>query len=379
MVSIIVPAHNEALMIRKTLASLLAFDYPQDRYEIVVINDNSNDNSAEILAEIQQEYSGRNLNVIHTDSSNGGKGKSNALNIALEHISGSLISIYDADNTPEPDALRILVETLMADEKLGAVAGMIRTRNKTATLLTRCINIETLSAQCMNQAGRHQYFRLSMLPGTNYVIRRSIVEELGGWDTDALTEDTDLTYRMYRKGYHIRFMPLAVSWEQEPQKLGAWFKQRARWVRGNFYVFAKNFLWLFDPKAGQIRMDVAQYVLMIFVMLSVVTCSNVIAILIWLGFIKLTTPLALFWNWVSAAILFVLTLLLGISRVKKEFSFGNILVSILMIAYSVLWHLVVLYSIYLSIKRRITGQTTKWDKTVRYEEKSEESRENTPV
>lgn len=73
-VSIMVPAHNEGVVIVKTVAALLAFDYPWDRYEIIVINDNSSDNSAALLKEIQDNNPGRNLTVINTDSITGGKG-----------------------------------------------------------------------------------------------------------------------------------------------------------------------------------------------------------------------------------------------------------------------------------------------------------------
>ena len=201
MVSVMVPAHNESIVIRKTVLALLNFDYPKDRYEVIVINDNSSDNSAQVLSGIQAKYPDRKLIVLNTDNQLGGKGKSNALNIALSVASGSVIAIYDADNTPAPDALRILVENLMADDKLGAVIGKFRTRNRNASLLTRFVNIETLAYQCMNQAGRFYFFKLCTIPGTNYVIRRSIINQMGGSDTKALSEDTEISFRLYRMGY----------------------------------------------------------------------------------------------------------------------------------------------------------------------------------
>ena len=63
---------------------------------------------------------------------------------------------------------------------------------------------------------------------------------MGGWDTKAVTEDTEISFRLYRMGYKIKFMPLAVTWEQEPQTLKVWFKQRTRWAKGNIYVVLKN-------------------------------------------------------------------------------------------------------------------------------------------
>lgn len=211
-VSILVPAHNEGIVIVKTVLSLLSFDYPQDKYEIIVINDNSSDNSAQLLSNLQDQFTSKRLKVINTDKTNGGKGKSNALNIGLKYAKGSVISIYDADNTPEPPALRILVAELLANDKLAAVIGKFRTRNKNASLLTRFINIETLSFQWMAQAGRQQLFKLCTIPGTNYVIRRSVIEQVGGWDVKALAEDTEISFRVYQMGYRIKFQPRAVTW-----------------------------------------------------------------------------------------------------------------------------------------------------------------------
>ena len=369
MVTIMVPAHNESIVIRKTVLALLGFDYPQDRYEIIVINDNSSDNSAEVLAEIQKQYPDRNLTIINTDNIKGGKGKSNALNIALEVATGSVIAIYDADNTPAPNALRILVENLMADDKLGAVIGKFRTRNRNASLLTRFVNIETLAYQCMNQAGRFFFFKLCTIPGTNYVIRRSIIDEMGGWDTKALSEDTEISFRLYRMGYYIKFMPLAVTWEQEPQKLGQWFKQRTRWAKGNLYVLVKNFKYVFDKTAGPMRLDVLYYALVYILMLTSLVCSDTIFVLGILGFshVSLGGFSSLLWG--MAILLFVLNVLITLALEKNEFSFENaILILIMLFTYSKMWVFVVLKAVYLSIQDAVFKREVVWDKTERFEE-----------
>ena len=185
-VSVMVPAHNEQAVVKRTVEALLRFDYPQDRYEVIVINDNSSDDTARVLKELQELHSDRYLIVVNTNNIVGGQGKSNALNIGYSVARGEVFAIYDADNTPETTALRLLVENLMADDSLAAVIGKFRTRNRNASLLTRFVNIETLAHQCMNQAGRWFYFGLCTIPGTNFVIRRSIVEEIGGWDPGAV-------------------------------------------------------------------------------------------------------------------------------------------------------------------------------------------------
>ncbi len=169
MISILVPAHNEAKVIGRTVESLLLLNYPKSKMELIVINDNSSDNSKEILENIKDRYNNYNFTIINTDSLTGGKGKSNALNIGYTISKGDFIAVYDADNTPDKNALRYLVQTIVMNDELGAVIGKFRTRNKNKNLLTKFINIETLSFQWMSQAGRWQLFNLCTIPGTNFI------------------------------------------------------------------------------------------------------------------------------------------------------------------------------------------------------------------
>ena len=96
---------------------------------------------------------------------------------------------------------------------------MYRAWNRHRALLTRFLNIESIGFQWILQAGRWMLMRLTMLPGTNYVIHKAIVEQLGGWDQQALTEDAELSIRIYQAGYQIQLVPASVSWEQEPEHL----------------------------------------------------------------------------------------------------------------------------------------------------------------
>ncbi|EMS71675.1 glycosyltransferase [Ruminiclostridium cellobioparum] len=380
MVSIMVPAHNESIVIRKTVQALLALDYPKDKYEIIVINDNSSDDSAEVLKKIQEKNPDRKLIVINTDNVSGGKGKSNALNIGFSVSSGSVIAIYDADNTPEPNALTLLVENLMSDDKLGAVIGKFRTRNRNASLMTRFVNIETLAYQCMNQAGRWFFFKLCTIPGTNFVIRRSIIERIGGWDTKALSEDTEISFRIYRMGYKIKLMPLSVTWEQEPQLLRIWLKQRTRWAKGNIYVLKENFKYVFDRKAGAMRLDVLYYGLVYILMLSSLVCSDLIFILSVLGFAHVTLGGFSSVLWLMAILVFVLNVLITLAVEKNEFNMESALLILLMLfTYSKLWVAVVLNALIQSANDAIFKREIKWYKTERSIENNREPGENANV
>lgn len=369
MVSVLVPAHNEALVVKRTVRSLLNFDYPDDKYEIIVINDNSSDDTEDIISGLAAEFPQNRLMCISTDKVVGGTGKSNALNIGFSVAKGSVIAIYDADNTPEPQALRLLVENLVADPKAGAVIGKFRTRNRNASILSRFVNIETLSHQCMNQAGRFFFFKLCTIPGTNYVIRRSIVEQVGGWDVKALSEDTEISFRIYRMGYYIKQLPQAVTWEQEPHLLPIWFRQRVRWAKGNIYVMMKNFKYTFDPKAGPMRMDAIYYALTYSIMLSSLVASDLIFLGGVLGLVTVRLGGFSTTLWGMAILVFIADMMLTLSLEKNEFNLESLgLVSLMLFTYAKLWVFVVVKAMWDLLMDAVLKREVKWDKTVRYVE-----------
>lgn len=366
-VSIMVPAHNEGVVIIKTVKALLDLEYPKDLYEIIIINDNSNDDSNILLKNIQEENKDRNLIIINTDNRVGGKGKSNALNIGFKYSKGEYLVIYDADNTPERLAMKYLVAAIQNDETLGAVIGKFRTRNKNVNLLTRFINIETLSFQWMAQAGRWQLFQLCTIPGTNFIIRRSIIEAIGGWDIKAIAEDTEISFRIYAMGYKIKFLPYAVTWEQEPQTIKVWFKQRTRWVKGNIYVLVKNFKLIFKPENKVVRFDLIYFLSIYFLLLISLFMSDLILFFNMLGFVHTTLLGFSTLLWVLAFILFVLGTYISLTTEKGEINFSNLLVIILMyFTYCKMWMIVGIYGIYQYIKDIILKKETKWYKTERF-------------
>ncbi|MCR2807817.1 glycosyltransferase family 2 protein [Paenibacillus soyae] len=366
-VSIMVPAHNEGMVIIPTVESLLALDYPRDRYEIIVINDNSSDQSAALLASLQSRHSERNLIVINTDAVTGGKGKSNALNIGFERSRGELIAIYDADNTPERKALRYLVAELMRDEGLGVVIGKFRTRNRDASLLTRFINIETLSFQWMAQAGRWKLFKLCTIPGTNFVMRRSIVTKLGGWDVKALAEDTEISFRIYQMGYRIKFQPKSVTWEQEPQTVKVWFKQRTRWAKGNIYVIVKNIPMIFRRRTKVVRFDIIYLLSIYFLLLTSLIMSDILLVLHAMGLVHTTIAGFSSLLWTLAVVLFIVGTFITLTTEKGELSLSNLWqIALMYVTYCQLWMAVAAYGMFAYFKDLLYKREAKWYKTERY-------------
>ncbi|MGO0881135.1 glycosyltransferase [Clostridioides difficile] len=367
MVSILVPAHNEAKVIGRTVESLLLLNYPKDKMELIVINDNSSDNSREILDSIKSKYKNYNFTIINTDSTTGGKGKSNALNIGYKISKGEFIAVYDADNTPDRDALRYLIQTIVIDDELGAVIGKFRTRNKSKNLLTKFINIETLSFQWMSQAGRWQLFNLCTIPGTNFILRKSIIEEIGGWDSKAIAEDTEISFRIYKLGYKIKLVPQSITWEQEPETIKVWIKQRTRWAKGNIYVLMKYIKNIFKQGKNKIVFDIAYFFSVYFLFLTSVIISDILFVLSVFKLIEISIPINFIIIWILSYILFIIEVSISLTIEKGEATIENIfIVAIMYFTYSQLWLFVAIKGMVEYLKDIIFKREVKWYKTERF-------------
>lgn len=366
-VSVLVPAHNEGKVIGKTVESLLLLDYPRDKMELIVINDNSSDDSKDILQSIKNKYRNYNFTIINTDSTTGGKGKSNALNIGYQSAKGDFIAIYDADNTPEKTALRYLIQTIVKDDRLGAVIGKFRTRNKHKNILTKFINIETLSFQWIAQAGRRQLLGLCTIPGTNFVLRRTTIEKLGGWDTKAIAEDTEISFRIYKMGQRITYVPQSVTWEQEPETMNVWIKQRTRWVKGNIYVLVKYIKSLFKGKQNRVIFDILYFFSVYFLFLSSVVVSDIIFILSLFNIVEVTIPFNFWIVWILSYILFILQVSITLTMEKGEGGLENIfLVGLMYFTYSQMWLIVAIKGMFGYFQDAFYKREAKWYKTERF-------------
>lgn len=366
-VSILVPAHNEGKVIGKTVESLLSLDYPIDKMELIVINDNSSDNSKDILQSIKNRHSKYNFTIINTDNITGGKGKSNALNIGYQVAKGDFIAIYDADNTPERTALRYLIQTIVKDPSLGAVIGKFRTRNKHKNILTKFINIETLSFQWIAQAGRRQLLGLCTIPGTNFVLRRTTIEKLGGWDTKAIAEDTEISFRIYKMGQRITYVPQSVTWEQEPETAKVWIKQRTRWVKGNIYVLVKYITNLFKGKQNRVLFDILYFFSVYFLFLTSVVISDIIFVLSLFNLVEISIPFNFLIIWVLSYILFIIQVSITLTMEKGEGDISNILlVALMYFTYSQMWLLVAIKGMFGYFSDAIHKREAKWYKTERF-------------
>ncbi|HYK87214.1 MAG TPA: glycosyltransferase family 2 protein [Acidobacteriota bacterium] len=343
-VSLMVPAHNEGIVISYTLEALTKLEYPRDRLEILVINDGSTDDTACRVESVAARDPRVRLFTVPAEFA--ARGKSAALNRGLKQCSHDIIGIFDADNLPEPDSVLHLARQLVADPDLGAVIGKFRCINKRKNLLTRFINLESLAFQWIIQAGRWRLLRMSTLPGTNYLIRRSLLEALGGWDEQALTEDAEMSIRIYQAGYLIKFIPYAVTWEQEPETLRVWFKQRVRWARGNNYVLEKYFTQVFKIKPRAVGLELFYAMGVYYVFFTAILLSDLLFIVALVGLISIPVPGPYSEVWLFAYLLFILELVIALTREKEDSPLNILLIALSYFTYCQLWIAVVLKGVY---------------------------------
>lgn len=360
-VSILVPAHNEEIVIAGTIESLLRLDYPANRLEIVVIDDSSTDGTRRIVEELMARD--RRVRLVAIPPGLGGRGKSHALNTGLDCASHDLIAVYDADNSPEPEALRHLVAALAEDPRLAAAVGKVRTLNRAANFLTRCISVEFMSFQWIVQGGRWRLFRLASLPGTNYVIRREALARAGGWDLEAIADDAELTVRLSQEGFHIKFVPYAVTWEPEPQDWGVWLRQRMRWARGGTYVVRKFLPRVHRLRSRDLLLEVVHLTTIYHIFFAVLLLSDVILTLGLVGGIPASgTRSSLMLLWGLALGIFLLQMTIALA-VEGEDTPTNLLVAAAMyFTYCQAWLYVCAKAHWLDVVKQ---ERLQWDKTAR--------------
>lgn len=286
-VTLLVPAYNEQVGIVSSVHSLLDLRYPD--YEIIVINDGSTDGTFELLdAAFGLEPSARattatlgrggvrgvyrsreepRLWVI--DKENGGK--SDALNVGLDHCQTPFFCALDADSALERDALLRLVRPFLESAHTVAAGGIVRVANGSEfrgghvtkirlprRALAQLQVVEYLRAFLAGRMGWSSMDVLLIVSGAFGMFRRSSVVDAGGYSRDTVGEDMELILRLHRyflelgAPYEISFVPDPVAWTEVPERIRDLGRQRNRWQRGLLQSLAKHKKMMFNPRYGRI-------------------------------------------------------------------------------------------------------------------------------
>ena len=221
-VTIIVPVYNEEVIIQRTINALLKSNYALT--EILIIDDGSTDQTASIVKE--SYYKNKKVKLIQKENG----GKASALNIGFQQAKGEIVITIDADSIFHPDSISYLVENF-SDPQVAAVTGNCKIGN-IKNQLTLWQHIEYVTAQNLEKRAFEELDCITVVSGSNSAWRKSVVEQLGFFHQDTLAEDSELTIRILNAGYRIIFDDRALSFEECPETLKDFLKQRYRWSYG---------------------------------------------------------------------------------------------------------------------------------------------------
>ena len=229
-VSVLVPAYNEAGGIGACIDALRASEYPEDEREIIVIDDGSTDGTyEEALA-----HAGEGVKVVR--KRNGGK--HSAMNYGMLYADGEIVVTVDADSVVAPNALERLVGAFQADPDLGAVAGNIKVDNR-GSLVTNLQSLEYIVGILVFRRAFSALGSVPVVPGALGAYRREVLDGVGLYDPDTLTEDFDTSIKTLKGDWKIRSVD-ALCKTEAPMTWTDLYKQRLRWYRGNFMTLVKH-------------------------------------------------------------------------------------------------------------------------------------------
>lgn len=254
-ITIMIPAHNEGIVIKNTVENITTVDY--DNYELILIDDRSEDNTAEVIKQIAEEHSNIKYLIREKDAF---PGKSAVLNDALKMAKGEAILVFDADARIKTDFIKNLLPKL-EPEDVGAVQARKVISNRNDNFLTRCQDNE-MALDTHFQIGRDAVKGAVELRGNGELIKRKALEDIGGWNNYTITDDLDMSTRMQIKGWDIRFCPEVSVYEEGVMEIVPLIRQRRRWIEGSIRRYLENFWAVLFSKDMSLRvsLDMTAYI-----------------------------------------------------------------------------------------------------------------------
>jgi cellulose synthase/poly-beta-1,6-N-acetylglucosamine synthase-like glycosyltransferase/peptidoglycan/xylan/chitin deacetylase (PgdA/CDA1 family)/spore germination protein YaaH len=239
-VSVVVPAYNEEKVIGRTVRAVLGSDYPD--VEVIVVDDGSTDGTFDAVI---REF-GADPRVRAFRRPNGGKPR--ALNYGIGQARGEIVVALDADTIFRPAAIRRLAARF-ADPRVGAVAGNARVGNR-VNLMTNLQALEYVTSQNLDRRAFDLWNCITVVPGAIGAWRRDLVVAAGGFASDTLAEDADLTLAILARGRRIEYEDRAVALTEAPDTLRGFLKQRFRWMYGTLQTAWKHRRLVFRRGSG---------------------------------------------------------------------------------------------------------------------------------
>ncbi|HBO37717.1 MAG TPA: poly-beta-1,6 N-acetyl-D-glucosamine synthase [Pasteurellaceae bacterium] len=241
MVTIMVPCYNEADNLDNAIPHLLKLKYP--KYELIFINDGSKDATGEIIDRWAKQD--QRIVALHQENS----GKASALNHGLTIAKGKYIGCIDGDAVLDYYAIDYMVQALESHPQFGAVTGNPRVRNRSTIL--GCLQTSEFSAIIgLIKRAQSVMGTIFTVSGVCCLFKDEAIKGAGGWSTNMITEDIDVSWKLQTAGYNIIYEPRALCWTLMPETIRGLFKQRLRWAQGGAETIIKYFpvVWRFKNR-----------------------------------------------------------------------------------------------------------------------------------
>ena len=230
-VTIQLPVYNEIYVVERLIDAVCRFDYPEDKFEIQVLDD-STDETTEVIARSVAAHRAAGLDIVHIRRGNREGYKAGALKEGLKVAKGEFVGVFDADFMPRKDFLKKTLPYFLADEKIGMVQTRWEHANSDYSLLTRAQAMALDGHFVIEQNVRNKAGFFINFNGTGGIWRKSCIEDAGNWQADTLTEDLDLSYRAQLKGWKFKFLINVTSPAELPSEINALKSQQFRWTKG---------------------------------------------------------------------------------------------------------------------------------------------------
>ena len=293
---------------------LCSLDYPCDRYEVWVIDDNSTDQTPEILDQLAKQYS--QLNIFHRPKNAGG-GKSGALNQVLPLTSGEFLVVFDADAQVESDFLRRVLPVFDRGD-VGAIQvrkAIIQAEPEFHSKDANNFWIRGQMAEMALDSFIHQQRSaiggLGELRGNGQLVRREALIDCGGWNEETITDDLDLTFRLHLNHWDVEIVTEPAVYEEGVTSAIALWHQRNRWAEGGYQRYLDYWRLILRNRMGTRKtIDLAMFWMLQYVMPTAAVPDFLMAVL--RHRMMLTSPIS-----AMTLVLFLFSAIGGLRRVRR--------------------------------------------------------------
>ncbi len=232
------PIYNEREVVERLVEAVSRLDYPRDRLAVQLLDDSTDETTA-IAAAATERARQRGLSIEHIRRGSRAGFKAGALRAGLQRTQAEFVAVFDADFVPPPDFLRQVLPYFKANERLGMVQTRWGHLNADYSILTRAQALALDVHFVVEQTARHRGGLLMNFAGTGGVWRRSCIEASGGWHSDTLSEDIDLSYRAQLAGWQCLYLPDVAAPAEITPAMMAFKRQQARWATGTIQCLRK--------------------------------------------------------------------------------------------------------------------------------------------